>query len=110
MTPRVNKPAEGRHGWISPVMWSLAFLAGLIIACVFSPDLREIVIEGLGYMWAFFTTPFILEASVFLIGLCVVLIINNLRIEREGDGWVEMEIKTDPGAKVDEKAKQSSAE
>ena len=24
------------------------------------------------------------------------MIINGLRMEREGDGWVEMEVKTDP--------------
>ncbi|MBE7495232.1 MAG: hypothetical protein HS117_09815 [Verrucomicrobiaceae bacterium] len=100
MTPRVNQPASPRHGWVSPVLWSLGFVACLVAACVFSPDLREIVFEGLGYMWAFFTTPFILEASVFFIGICVVLIINNLRMEREGDGWVEMEVKNDtPGEK-----------
>lgn len=99
--------SDSRHGWVAPVLWTAAFIVGGCLACVFSPDLRMIVFEGIGYMWAFFTTPFILEGSVFLIGLITVFIINNLRIDREGDGWVEMEVTT---TATDDKSKDGQAE
>ena len=89
------------------MLWTLTFVACGGIALIFSQPFREIFFEGIGYMWAFFTTPFILEASVFLIGIITVFIINNLRIDREGDGWVEMEVKT---TTADDPAKDGQAE
>ena len=105
--PSTPRSAESRYGWIAPVLWTLAFVGCAVIGLVFSQAFREIFFEGIGYMWAFFTTPFILEGSVFLIGLITVFIINNLRIDREGDGWVEMEVKT---AASDDKSKQEQPE
>jgi hypothetical protein len=90
----MTKPAaERRRWWITPLLWSIAFISGLIIACRVNETAREVVMEGIGYLFAFFTTPFILEASLFIGGLGIVMIINGLRMEREGDGWVEMEVK-----------------
>ncbi len=97
-TPNVPLPVASRSGWIAPLLWSLAFFIAGIVACFVSENAREIIFSGIGYMWAFFTTPFILEASVFIIGLFTVLIINNLRLEREGEGWVTMEVKKDTSA------------
>jgi hypothetical protein len=91
MTPQ----AEHRRWWLGPLLWSLAFLGGLITACVVSEEAREVIGEGVGYLLGFFSTPFILEASAALAGLGIVMIINNLRLAREGDGWVEMEVKTE---------------
>ena len=34
-----------------------------------------------------------MEASAAFAGLCIVLIINQRRIAKEGDGWVVMEVK-----------------
>lgn len=87
--------AEHRRWWLGPLLWSLAFLGGLITACVVSEEAREVIGEGVGYLLGFFSTPFILEASAALAGLGIVMIINNLRLAREGDGWVEMEVKTE---------------
>ena len=86
--------AESRRWWLGPLLWSLAILGGIVIACRVNETAREIVMEGIGYLFAFFTTPFILEASLFIGGLGIVMIINGLRMEREGDGWVEMEVET----------------
>lgn len=85
--------AESRRWWLGPLLWSLAILGGIVIACRVNETAREVVMEGVGYLFAFFTTPFILEASLFIGGLGLVMIINGLRMEREGDGWVEMEVK-----------------
>lgn len=87
--------AESRRWWLGPLLWSLAILGGVVIACRVNETAREVVMEGIGYLFAFFTTPFILEASLFIGGLGLVMIINGLRMEREGDGWVEMEVKDD---------------
>lgn len=38
-------------------------------------------------------TPFFLEASFAFIGLIAVLCINNIRLQREGDDYVAMEIE-----------------
>lgn len=95
---------ESRRWWLGPLLWSFATLGGIVIASVVNETAREVVMEGIGYLFAFFSTPFVLEASLFFIGLGIVMIINSLRMEREGDGWVEMEVKTDPQpVKDDEK-------
>lgn len=92
------------------MLWALGMFVAGIVVCVFSVSAREIAIEGISYMWAFFTTPFILEASVFIIGLGTVLIINNLRLEREGEGWVEMEVKNAPEAATGGGTEKTAAE
>jgi hypothetical protein len=85
--------AERRRWWITPLLWSLAIFVGLYIACRLNETAREVVLQGIGYLFAFFTTPFILEASFFIGGLGLVMILNGLRMERDGDDWVEMEVK-----------------
>jgi putative Mn2+ efflux pump MntP len=90
--------AESRRWWLGPLLWSLAILGGIVIACRVNETAREVVMEGVGYFFAFFSTPFILEASLFIGGLGIVMIINGLRMEREGDGWVEMEVKEEKPA------------
>lgn len=85
--------SENRRWWLGPLLGSSTLLGLLVIACGMNETAREVVLEGLGYLFAFFSTPFILEASLFLIGLGIVMILNGLRIEREGEGWVEMEVK-----------------
>lgn len=90
MTP----PAvERRRWWITPLLWSLAIFVGLYIACRVNETAREVVLQAVGYLFAFITTPFILEATLFIGGLGLVMIINGLRMERDGDDWVEMEVK-----------------
>jgi hypothetical protein len=93
MMPGSQTSPQNKHGWIEPLVWSLVFVAGIVIAAVVNTTAREIILQGVGYLFAFFSTPFVLEASVAFIGLCVVLIINSRRIAKEGDGWVMMEVK-----------------
>lgn len=85
--------------WLETLLWSLGMLIAVGVAAYMNETVREVVAQGLGYFFGFLSTPFILEASTALVGLCIVLIINSRRIEREGDGWVMMEVKdTTPAA------------
>jgi hypothetical protein len=78
------------------LLWSLAMLAGLAGLAVMNEEAREVIFTAIGYILGTLNTPFILEASFFLLGILIVLTVNNLRLEREGDGWVEMEITPEP--------------
>lgn len=86
--------------WLESLLWSAAIIIGVGIAAYVNETAREIVTQGLAYFFTFFTTPFVLETSTAFVGLCIVMFINARRLEREGDGWVEMEIK-DPAAPED---------
>jgi len=79
--------------WLETLLWTLGMIIAVGVAAYMNETVREVVAQGLGYFFGFLSTPFILEASTALVGLCIVLIINSRRIEREGDGWVMMEIK-----------------
>ena len=88
--------------WLESLLWTIGIAVAVGIAAYMNETAREIVAQGLAYLFTFFSTPFVLEASSAFIGLCIVIAINNRRLEREGDGWVEMEIKQpeaadDPG-------------
>jgi hypothetical protein len=52
-----------------------------------------------GVMVGLITTPFILEASFIIIGLCVVMWINHCRERREGDEFVYLDQLDDESAK-----------
>jgi hypothetical protein len=79
--------------WLESLLWSVAILTAVGAAAYVNEEAREIVLQGLAYLFTFFSTPFVLETSTAFIGFCIVLFINNRRLEREGDGWVEMEIE-----------------
>lgn len=89
--PESNPPKS--LWWLESLLWSAAIIAGVAVAAYMNETAREIVTQGLAYFFTFFSTPFVLEASTAFVGFCIVMIINARRIEREGDGWVEMEIK-----------------
>mgnify|MGYP001555265345 CR=1 FL=1 len=86
--------------WLESLLWSAAIIIGAGVAAYMNETAREIVTQGLAYFFTFFSTPFVLEASTAFVGFCIVMIINARRLEREGDGWVEMEIKA-PAAPED---------
>lgn len=47
--------------------------------------------EWVGTMMGVLTTPFFMEASFLVLGLCVVVILNHWRAKREGDDFVFLE-------------------
>jgi len=93
-TPKTEGPT-----WLEPVLWTLGMIVGVVVAVCVNETAREVAVQGLAYLFAFLTTPFILEASAAFVGLFIVFAINNRRIAREGDGWVEMEVKQAPPTK-----------
>ncbi|MDB6076173.1 MAG: hypothetical protein JWO89_3813, partial [Verrucomicrobiaceae bacterium] len=54
--------------------------------------------DAMGLVFTFFTTPFILEPTIAIIGLMTVLVINQRRMDRDKDEWVEMEVPVKPKA------------
>jgi hypothetical protein len=86
--------------WLESLLWSAAISIGAGIAAYVNETAREILTQGLAYFFTFFSTPFVLETSTAFVGFCIVMFINARRLEREGDGWVEMEI-TDPALQED---------
>ncbi len=86
--------------WLEALLWSLAIITGVAVSAYVNETAREIVMQGLAYFFTFFTTPFVLETSTAFVGVCIVMFINARRLDREGDGWVEMEI-TDPAEPKD---------
>lgn len=57
--------------------------------------------EWVGIMMGVVTTPFILEASFFLVGLMIVIFLNNYRRHREGDEFVYLERVEGPDVPLD---------
>lgn len=106
--PQTSSPKSG--SWIEPVLWSMAFVAALVTAGVVNETAREILLQGVAYLFTFFSTPFVLEASVAFVGLCIVFIVNSRRIAREGDGWVMMEVKKPGDTATNSQEKQADAD
>ncbi|WP_395751699.1 hypothetical protein [Prosthecobacter sp.] len=103
-----NSPSKSPW-WLESLLGSLGIILAVGIAAYVNETAREIVAQGLAYLFAFFSTPFVLETSTAFLGLCIVMFINNRRLEREGDGWVEMEI-TEPDTVESTTPGQTSAE
>ena len=78
--------------------WSPAALIVGVVAVVLwqSADARQVANEAVTLVFTFFTTPFILEPTVAIVGLMTVLVINQRRQDREQDEWVEMEVPAKP--------------
>lgn len=77
---------------IGPAIYILAFL-GLIIGvlCV-SKEAQEVAGEAFWNIFRFFTTPFILELSVAIMGLLIVMTYNQWKRSKDAPEWVEMEV------------------
>lgn len=86
-----------KRWWLAPLLWSLAFLAALTLALVFSATAREVVAKGMMNIFGLLATPFILETFTAIVGLTLVILWNQWRIQKEGDGWVYL-AKTEPDA------------
>jgi hypothetical protein len=70
------------------------FLVGGVILTIFLlGSLPGFVGEVFRKIGGIMFTPFFLEASFAFIGLIAVLCINNIRLQREGDDYVAMEIE-----------------
>lgn len=102
-----TSPAKSRW-WLEPLIWTVGFAIAISVAAYVNETASEIVMQGLAYLFTFLSTPFVLEATSAFIGLCIVFVINTRRIEREGDGWVEMEVKQPAAAANQDATKQET--
>ena len=84
----MSSSSKSRFLW--PVVWSLLGLGALVALVTQNEEAREVAIETSKTLFGIFTTPFIFESTVAVIGILIVLGINHWRISREGDGWVYM--------------------
>jgi|APTNR8051073442_1049403.scaffolds.fasta_scaffold01425_15 hypothetical protein len=91
---------QTRGQWLMTATFSLVGIIAITWLARTSETAREVLSSAGWAGFSFFTTPFILEASVALLGMCLVIAWNNRRIEREGDDWVVMEV-TDEAKQTD---------
>ena len=93
---------------------SSVFPAALILGVVgivlaYSAEARQVAWEAVTLVFTFFTTPFILETTGAIVGLAIVLMLNQRRLEKDHDEWVEMEVPVKPAASVVEKPLDAEA-
>lgn len=81
-----------------PTLLPAAVIVGAFVAALWcSTEARQVAAEAMGLVFTFFTTPFVLETTVGLVGLGIVLTLNHRRLEKENDEWVEMEVQVPDG-------------
>lgn len=76
----------------SYAFWFLLVGGVIVTALIKSEDAREVAGEAVWNLFRFFTTPFILELSVAIMGLLAVTTYNQWRRSKDGPEWVEMEV------------------
>ena len=82
-----RSPPHRRGGWFWPA-FAGAVCAGLVLLVGWAIQDRETGRNFLRGLIGFFTTPFILETSLVLVGFSLVILLNLWRRKKEGDGWV----------------------
>ena len=85
MTDR--SPQRRQGGWFWPA-FAGAGCGGLVLLVGWVLHDRETGRNFLRGLIGFFTTPFILETSLVLLGFSLVILLNLWRRKKDGDGWV----------------------
>ena len=81
-----------------------AFILGVAgVGLASSAEARQVAWEAITLVFTFFTTPFILETTGAIVGVAIVLMINQRRLEKDRDEWVEMEVPVKPATPSVEK-------
>ena len=93
----MSRPAMSTFRRLLPTLLPVALIlvASIVLLCL-SSEARDVGAEAAGLVFTFFSTPFILETSVAVIGLILVLVVNQRRLEKDKDEWVEMEVPARP--------------
>ena len=85
MSDRSSQHRQG--GWFWPA-FAGAVCGGMVLLGAWVIRDREIARNFLRGLVGFFTTPFILETSLVLLGFSLVVLLNHWRRKKDGDGWV----------------------
>lgn len=83
---------------VGPLLWLAAGIALLAWLYKHNATAHEVIGQAFWSLFGFFTTPFILESTVAVIGFLIVITWNQWRRDQETDEWVEMEV---PASKDD---------
>lgn len=87
-----------------PTLLPAGVIVGVVALVLWqSAEARQVAMDAAGLLFTFFSTPFILETSLCLIGLMLVLVINQRRLDKDKDEWVEMEVADKPKVAVSSK-------
>lgn len=86
-----------KRWWVSPLLFTATLITATVIVCKVSDTAREVLAKAVMMVAGALATPFILESSIAIFGLVLVLVINQWRLQKEGDGWVYL-AKTEPDA------------
>jgi hypothetical protein len=81
--------------WLVPLFFTAGLIALAITVCRVSETAQEVLTKAVFNILGAVSTPFILEVSVAIVGLCVVVAYNQWRLHKEGDGWVYL-AQTEP--------------
>lgn len=79
------------------MIFTVVLVLVTMAVCQTSETAREVLAKAVMMIAGALATPFILEISVFLFGLVAVIVLNQWRMEKEGDGWVYL-AQTEPDA------------
>lgn len=79
-----------RH--LSSLVWIVIFFCAIILLLKNNATAREVTSQGLAVIFGFFTTPFILESTVAVIGFVILLQWNEWHRRNDRDEWVEMHV------------------
>lgn len=70
------------------------FLTLLLLRLIWATELgRELLAKSFMTLAGYLGTPFVLEASFFMLGWVLVLTWNERRRKQDGPDWVEMEVQ-----------------
>jgi hypothetical protein len=99
MSVPAGENAPRRRAWLGTLIWIAVPLAALIIMLCVSQTAREVTTQTAFTLVQFLSTPFILETTVAVFGLCIVFAWNQWRHEKhERDEWVYLEKTQAPTA------------
>ncbi len=83
---------------ISALALPLLLVAGFVVLVILNDTAREVAHDAFVFVFSIFSTPFIFEATCALLMLVALLLINQWRLNKEGDGWVYL-MSQEPNAK-----------
>lgn len=83
----IPQPQNHRHSFWTAFCIALA-VAGLWTLYRSSETARDVTWETTRAVLGFLCTPFILEGTSIIVGICILMAIRHHQDKREGDGWV----------------------
>ena len=83
-------PSDSAPKHLASIIWTVLVVAAVATVLYLSPETREVARDAAAVLFAIFTTPFILETTLFVVLLVTVLTYNQWRLNKDGEEWVYM--------------------